>query len=368
MSHSGSAISAAPGEQRVSGAATVLLETAALDRGLSTTRLRPQTFLAEDPTGGTIAFHEGRSTTSTHAGIHFCESRIHRYDRLRAAGVPVPRALIVDAEARADAERFAAGVPGDVLLKSSQRSRNSSSATAVREPQPFEKQWDRLTRRLRPGARFLVEEFVAGPEYAFDVVAGRVVAVRPLMRRSAGVEETALVTSSVLGVQKVSESFHPDVLELVRRIAHTVPPLVSMTLRMVCPRPTETADECCVLSLEPQVDLTAEDGDPSWGAYLAGQIMDAELDRRPVRREPTGGRLRVNVEFSEVGDTAALIDALQPELSGLLIDGSLEDPGFREVRGTLEGRPSDLALMQSKIIGGLMVDEIPEMARVVPCL
>ncbi|NEE01436.1 acylphosphatase [Phytoactinopolyspora halotolerans] len=181
--------------------ASVLLERAALTRGLNTTRTSRAFFFAEhDDLDRPLFFTPNNTSWSTLPPHRLTADKELTRRILLDHGVPAPRGAAFDPGQVDEAVAFAASLDAAVVVKPKKASHGDGVSTDLRSAHQIRRAIESLDAAGFGDRQFLVEEHVPGNDYRFLVVGDRVVSV--VLKRPAAVVGDGRSTITELVLQK----------------------------------------------------------------------------------------------------------------------------------------------------------------------
>lgn len=339
-----------PGALKIPAATreSMLLESAALSCGFSTTRIGSRAFTADRADGRTIGFDGTLSLGGSRIGVDVWRDRLLRREFLQAAGIPIPRSRRVTLDDSRSLEPLAGGV----ILKPVRRGAGPLLRSGGSPETALEPQLQHWQANSESGTEFLAEDPIRGQEFHFIVAGGRVVSV---IRRRQGRWDRE--------VKDPLHHVHPELLSLTTRALAALPRAGHGVVRMIGPSLTKGAAGWTVVSAGPMVPLLGRGVPPTWSEGMAMTLIQAASAGPGMAcdpGQPMTARLRISDVSSTVQLSGAIAEWAREREFGLAAESC--ESNLLHLEATAPSQ--ELALLSGLLIRGRLADQRPALVRI----
>lgn len=337
------------------GRENLLLESAALARGLSTVRVGSRAFIAADEAHDQrIGFHQTLSLKSSRAAVRAWEDRLLRREHLRAADLPLPASQRVSLEDTDEIRRIAAGWEHGALLKPVIRAAGALTRRPTEGEDPLDHDIARWQDRARPATQFLVEQRITGREYHFLVAENQVASVIRRRGRRWGAE--------IWRADEPSSTVHPEVLDLAVRTLAALPQSGHGVVRMICPSPATGTEGCVVVSAGPDVAFVGPRVPREWSIRTADALVGAAVGWAGVNGA-SGEDRHIRFTLTDVLAPEQLARALQDHATLREFTLDVDALDSQTLGGSVQAAPQELALLSGLLTTRRLAGEVPQTVR-----
>ena len=324
---------------------SLLLEAAALGKGLNTMRISPWGFTAGlAPRCAGLAFHGTINQETSRSAVRTDDDRLMAKTALTEAQLRVPQSRRFGYKDVNEALQYALRFRRGAIIKPRMSGSGRISSKALTAPEQIRQAIESWGEVTGTHATYLVERRMFSREYSFVIVAGEVISTGRRRNRRWESEVT---------------SVHPEVLDLAVQAFSAFPAMPHAEVRMFCHDPFAGPEGCVVASVSPEIGLISVHKPREWSTRVAEQLIDHSARHLAARSSAPGREITAVFTMNELSDPEAMTRGIKHWMGQYQVVGSASS-GDRIVTGQITGTPGVLVTLSGLAKAGKLSQESPQ--------